>query len=302
MRRHRQIGLLISAIVAAGMLSTATEARHRSHHKWSDYNQQEGSKPADEKAEPEETKRAPAPQTRDEAPRERNAAGQFDYYALVLSWSPAFCASGGHDDSPQCSQSNPRPYSFVLHGLWPQYDKGWPQDCPTRAPAYVPRPLINEMLDIMPASQLVIHEYKKHGTCSGLDPAAYYALARKLYTGVKIPERFNQPTGTQLVSPDDVIADFRKSNPEIKDDMIAVSCSGSGDRLREVHICVSKDGKPASCGKNEVQRKMCSADKMTVLPVRGAKAAAAAPSAPAASAGPKKTMSGAILEYFGRRK
>ena len=302
MRRHRQTGLIISAIVAAAVLSSAAEARHHARHKWSDYNQQEGAKPNDADQAPAQTTREPAPKDRNEAPRERNAAGQFDYYALVLSWSPAFCASGGHDDSPQCSQSNARPYSFVLHGLWPQYQKGWPQDCPTSAPAYVPRPLINEMLDIMPASQLVIHEYKKHGTCSGLKPADYFALARKLYTSVKIPERFSQPAETQFVSPDDVIAEFRKVNPDIGQDMIAVSCSGSGDRLREVHICVSQDGKPAACGKNEVQRKMCSADKMTVLPVRGGKATAASPFTPATSTGPKKTMSGAILEYFGVRK
>ena len=33
-----------------------------------------------------------------------------------------------------------RPYAFVLHGLWPQYERGWPQDCRSSDRGYVPRP------------------------------------------------------------------------------------------------------------------------------------------------------------------
>jgi ribonuclease T2 len=58
--------------------------------------------------------------------------GEFDYYVLVLSWSPSFCADSaernpeGAARNPQCG---PRPFSFVVHGLWPQYEKGYPQFC-----------------------------------------------------------------------------------------------------------------------------------------------------------------------------
>src|SRR6476469_4564070 len=53
-----------------------------------------------------------------------NDAGQFDFYVLSLSWSPSFCATAaergnGRGPTPQCG---PRHYSFVVHGLWPQYD------------------------------------------------------------------------------------------------------------------------------------------------------------------------------------
>jgi ribonuclease T2 len=125
------------------------------------------------------------------------------------------------------------------------------------------------MLDIMPARQLIIHEYKKHGTCSGLDPEGYFGLARKLYNSVKIPARFQNPTDMQTVSPDDVLADFLNSNPDLKSNMIAVSCDRGGDsQLKEVHICISREGQPAPCGRNEVQRKMCDAQSMSVPPVR----------------------------------
>jgi ribonuclease T2 len=294
MTRFHAAVKFLSTVALAALLASPALARHR-HHRSDDGYQ----RPAEQSEQ--------APQER--APAERqsahnNEAGQFDYYALVLSWSPSFCADGGHADSPQCASSAPRPYNFVLHGLWPQYQKGWPQNCPTDASPFVPNRLINQMLDIMPARQLVIHEYKKHGTCSGLDPEGYFALARRLYTSIQIPQRFQNPEVTQSVSPDEVLAEFEKINPELKPDMIAVSCGGGGNRLKEVHICMSRDGKPAACGRNEVQRKMCDASTMFVPPVRGAAGTAAgwSPGQPTAGANaPKQTLGGAILHYFGKK-
>lgn len=203
-----------------------------------------------------------------ESTSQNSTAGQFDYYALVLSWSPSFCTT--HGENPQCTLStNHRPYNFVLHGLWPQYQKGWPQDCRLERPPFVPEPLISSMLDIMPARQLIIHEYKKHGTCSGLTPEAYFDLARKLYRSIKIPARFQNPSLDQTISPNELLADFLKSNPELQPNMIAISCDqGGGNQLKEIHVCMSRDGNPAPCGRNEVQRKMCDASVMSVPPVR----------------------------------
>ena len=54
--------------------------------------------------------------------------GQFDYYALSLSWSPTYCGSNaGQNDPQQCGPG--RAYAFVVHGLWPQYAQGWPENC-----------------------------------------------------------------------------------------------------------------------------------------------------------------------------
>lgn len=207
---------------------------------------------------------------------ERNVAGQFDYYALVMSWSPSYCAGArreGYD--PQCDRQDGKRYSFVLHGLWPQYaPRGWPQDCQmrSRGGAFVPRPLINSMLDIMPSDKLVIHEYRKHGTCSGLEPAAYYDLARKLFSKVRIPDAYVNPFETNFVSPRELMAEFGKSNPWLRPNMIAVDCGGTGNRLSEIRICFSRDGQPTACSRNEDQRKMCTADKMYMPPVRATNA------------------------------
>jgi ribonuclease T2 len=114
-------------------------------------------------------------------------ARDFDYYVLTLSWSPNFCAN--HDDPGQC-QGN-RPYSFVVHGLWPQYETGWPRDC--GASTDIPEALKQSMLDIMPSPTLVLHEWRKHGQCTGLAPQAYFDLVRRAYNQVKIPEEYQQP-------------------------------------------------------------------------------------------------------------
>ncbi|MBW8619455.1 MAG: ribonuclease, partial [Hyphomicrobiales bacterium] len=56
--------------------------------------------------------------------------GQFDFYVLALSWSPAYCANGGDKRSPEQCQLGAQK-GFVVHGLWPQYEKGYPISCPT---------------------------------------------------------------------------------------------------------------------------------------------------------------------------
>src|SRR5262245_31594406 len=168
----------------------------------------------------------------------RDAAGEFDYYALVLSWSPTYCADAGdRRNDPQCSRGHGRPYAFVLHGLWPQHERGWPQDCRSSDRGWVPGPVAERMLDIMPSKQLVFHEYRKPGTCSGLGVDGYFALARKLYDKVKIPARFQNLTDDRMmVGVAELLSEFQAANPGLKPDMLAVQCGGAGDRLREVRV------------------------------------------------------------------
>jgi len=208
---------------------------------------------------------------RDEAAR--NVAGAFDYYALVLSWSPTHCSTpAGSDDDIQCNRRDGRRYAFILHGLWPQYEKGYPESCRTRRRPFVPETLIDGMLDIMPSRGLIIHEYRKHGTCSGLDPAGYFQLARQLFSSIRIPERYVNPFETQYVSPRELQRDFMAVNPQLGPDMIAVDCArGARGRLREIRICFSRDGEPQACGPNEDQRRMCSSEEVAVPPVRSMK-------------------------------
>lgn len=193
--------------------------------------------------------------------------GRFDYYVLALSWSPSFCAEEGRSrKSPQCNGA--RPYAFVLHGLWPQYEKGWPDNCRTRTKPWVPSPLVSSMLDIMPARGLVIHQYRKHGTCSGLDPESYFKTARRAFGSIRIPPRYLNPRKPVLVSPPEVEDDFVKANTDLTPEMISVAC-GRSNRLREVRICFTKDLTLRPCGENENQNRLCRAGRIVMPPVRG---------------------------------
>ena len=75
---------------------------------------------------------------------ERNKPGAFDYYVLVLSWMPTYCRSEGRERKDgQCETSKPR--AFLLHGLWPQNIKGWPEDCRTPKRPWVPQSVIDDL-------------------------------------------------------------------------------------------------------------------------------------------------------------
>ena len=204
----------------------------------------------------------------DASARPGEGQGAFDYYSLVLSWSPTHCETPeGRDDRTQCAPRNGKRYAFILHGLWPQYQRGYPENCPAGS-TWVPQPIIDGMLDVMPSKGLIIHEYRKHGTCSGLSPEGYYRLARRLYDGLTIPQRFRNPVAAQFLAPGEVVDAFVAANPQLRSDMIAVGCGGRDDRLREVRICFSKGGVPQSCGANEAQRKLCRSSRMHLPPVR----------------------------------
>src|SRR5205085_838587 len=58
---------------------------------------------------------------------------------------------------------------------------GMPENCETGGDRSVPEDQIKAMLDIMPSRDLVIHEWKKHGTCSGLSVKEYFARIRALF-------------------------------------------------------------------------------------------------------------------------
>jgi len=218
----------------------------------------------------------PAHAQRREWPTEHYAAkpkqhvpGEFDYYALVLSWSPTHCATAerGRDDA-QCARDDGLRYGFVLHGLWPQYEKGYPERCRTRWRPFVPEEVITSVREVMPSRGLIIHEYRTHGTCSGLRPAFYFGLARRLYDKIRIPERYQNPLEVQLVSPQELTNELLRANPGLAPDMVVITCGGPGNRLREVRICMTKEGRPRRCGADERQRAACRAGRMYVPPVR----------------------------------
>jgi ribonuclease T2 len=196
------------------------------------------------------------------AQERRGVAGRFDYYLLSLSWSPAYCADAGDRDPLQCGRD--RRFAFVVHGLWPQHERGWPASCPSAQPPDVPAPLKRSMLDIMPSLRLVEHQWDDHGVCSGLTPPAYFSLTRRIHDRVVIPSVYRAPDRTLMVTGADVEAAFVSANPGLKRDMIAVQCDRT--RLKEVRICTTKTGAFRSCGRDVRDR--CGPERVAMLPVR----------------------------------
>ncbi len=184
---------------------------------------------------------------------EKLATGSgFDFYVLALSWSPSYCAAeGDRANKQQCASG--RPYGFVVHGLWPQYEQGFPQDCDTSQPSDVPLAQARQLSDIMPSTGLVTYEWRKHGACSGLTQRDYFKTMRQAVQRVSIPSAYRQPSQRGEVNPQLLEQAFTTANPGMQKDGIAVTCDR--DYLREVRICLTKDLNFRSC--SEVDRSSC---------------------------------------------
>src|SRR3979411_1318456 len=186
--------------------------------------------------------------------RRQNAPGEFDFYVLSLSWSPSFCEEAAERGSEGRSQAQcgGRPFSFVVHGLWPQYEHGFPDYCQRPSPR-LDRNIMTSMLDLMPAPGLIFSEWDKHGTCSGLSPRAYFETIRKARAAVKIPADFLELSAPKTIAPAEVEAAFIKANPGLSNSAVSGICDKS--RLSEVRICMSKDLQFRSG--EEIDRRAC---------------------------------------------
>lgn len=194
--------------------------------------------------------------------RAGGTAGDFDYYVLSLSWSPNWCALEGDDrDSPQCDPSED--FAWVLHGLWPQYEEGWPDYCHSPYPNPTRRQT-EEMADIMGTSGLAWYQWNKHGVCSGLSSTDFYALAREAYEKVAIPQAFRRLT-KQVTLPASLIEEaFMDKNPGLSADAITVTCQ-SGN-IQEVRICLTPNMDFRTCGQDT--RRDCTLTSALFDPVR----------------------------------
>jgi ribonuclease T2 len=188
--------------------------------------------------------------------------GDFAYYLLSLSWSPAYCLS-----SPGAAECNgPRRFGFIVHGLWPQNEQGWPEFCAVHRS--VPDDVVQGIADLMPARGLVFHEWSAHGTCSGLAPPEYFALVRRAYSSVAIPGELVDPARAIEEPPAAISAAFLHANPRLPPQSVVVACSGQGaPRLREVHVCLDRALAPRACSADAV-RGGCKAPQLIIPPVR----------------------------------
>jgi ribonuclease T2 len=171
------------------------------------------------------------------APANSQQSGQFDYYLLSMSWSPEYCYN--HQNSPECSEH----LGLIVHGLWPQYNGAGagPEHCGNQPGPQNPAGL----LDILPTVSLVEHEWTTHGTCSGLTADQYFGLMRRIFTGFHIPSQLDRPRRQFIIRVADLKHAIEQSNPSLNDSEIAVTCTGP--YLKEVELCLTKDGRPQPC-------------------------------------------------------
>lgn len=176
------------------------------------------------------------------ADEEAGQAGQFDYYVLSLSWAPTYCLTHAGDGS-ECSGKG---YGFVLHGLWPQYDAGgFPENCPTQLA--LTSDAAARGRTVYPSERLMRHEWREHGTCSGLDARGYFDLADRATAVLRIPEALDAPQSDQSLSAERITELFRGANPQLPAGALTLACSR--DALSEVRVCLTRDLQPRACGR-----------------------------------------------------
>ncbi|MFD1329491.1 ribonuclease T2 family protein [Mycoplana ramosa] len=186
----------------------------------------------------------------------------FDFYVLSLSWSPTWCMDNDAAGTGEQCRSG-RKAGFIVHGLWPQFERGYPEFCRTREPDRVPAALGKQYLDIIPSMGLIGHQWRKHGSCSGQSQRDYLAATRAAFARVAIPDGLEQasgePLGTAAIERALVAA-----NPGLTERGVAVTCDRG--RLDEIRICMTPALDFRDCP--EVDRAACKAKTISQPPVR----------------------------------
>ena len=193
---------------------------------------------------------------------EGEPAGQFDYYVLTLSWTPSWCEiTGDARRDAQCDDG--RGFGFTLHGLWPQFEQGWPSFCRTveRDPS---RAMSAGMADIMGGAGLAWYQWQKHGRCTGLSADEYFALSRRAYDAVNRPEILRNLPRAMDIPPRVIEAAFIEANPLLSPDAVTVTCKDG--LIQEVRICLTSDLVPRQCGRDV--RRDCGLATVEMSPIR----------------------------------
>jgi ribonuclease T2 len=195
-------------------------------------------------------------------PARADEAGRFDYFVLSMSWSPNWCAGiGDADSSEQCDQRHD--FGWIAHGLWPQHEQGYPQDCRTqqRDPS---RRETAAMADIMGTGDLAWYQWKKHGRCADMDPADYFSALRRAYERVNQPDvlaRLDEPVRL----PASVVEEaFLEANPGWDADMLTITCKSGF--IQEARLCLTRDLDPRKCGADV--RRDCRMTDAVLEPIR----------------------------------
>ncbi len=186
------------------------------------------------------------------------AEAPFDFYVLSLSWSPSYCATDARPGERQC-RSDVR-QGFIVHGLWPQNESGWPEFCEPGSREWVPDEVVDEIVDLIPSPGLIGHQWRKHGSCSGLSQQDYFEVTRRAREKVAVPEL--PASGDAYADPAWIAERFAAANRGLPADGLAVTCDAT--HLREVRICMTRDLEFRSCP--EVAARSCTLGSAVMPP------------------------------------
>ncbi|KAG9408621.1 hypothetical protein AC1031_020474 [Aphanomyces cochlioides] len=184
------------------------------------------------------------------------SSGSFDFYVFSQSWQPYFCTTGNYQgcENPTDFMSS----SLTIHGLWPNYHSGgYPSFCGGSA-------LTQSDIDQVGADSVaqywpdvktggwtfIANEWKKHGTCSGLDPASYIQAAINIETQLGTPSIISSNVGSS-VSYSDLLNAYGTGN-------VALLCAGSDNALSEVRTCYDTTYNQITCPSSILNEDTCS--------------------------------------------
>jgi ribonuclease T2 len=120
----------------------------------------------------------------------------------------------------------------------------------------VPGGLVDDYLDIIPSAGLIGHQWRKHGSCTGLDQAAYLAATRQAFERVSLPGDADLAATEERIDADELEALFLRANDGMAVDGIAISCADG--HIMEARICLTREFGWRSCP--EVDARSCRAD------------------------------------------
>lgn len=167
-------------------------------------------------------------------------SGGFDYYLLALSWAPNFCAT--HSGSAnECGSG--RHVAFVVHGLWPQAERGR-LDEPCQHASPVAADVVRYALNFYPDAGLVQHEWQCHGVYSGLSAGDYFAKVGKAYQSVQVPAAISGMTADTQIRAADLVRQFEEANAAPEGSFVTSCHDGE---LVAVEACFTKDLKLRRC-------------------------------------------------------
>lgn len=165
-------------------------------------------------------------------------------YTLALSWSPEFCKPRKRQPAHarQCS-GQAGLFGLVVHGLWPESGRSWPQWC-NAAREPLPREVATNMC-LTPSAALLARQWAKHGACMTKRPATYFKVTRILWQGLRLPD-LDRVSREKDLTAGTIRTRFTDANPDWPREAVGVHLNARG-WLEELHLCYDKRFMPAAC-------------------------------------------------------